>query len=72
MSSLSEYDRYIREERSARGEVQPVQRGHPDPERASRQEVRALPLQLSPHLQEQFPENSLPQAKLQAYNQPGA
>lgn len=43
-----------------------------DQERPAGQEVRALPLQLPPDMQELVPEDRLPQAELQAHNQPGA
>jgi hypothetical protein len=45
----------------ARGEVQPVQRGYAHQERPPRAEVRAVPMQLSPHLQEHLAEDCLSQ-----------
>ena len=42
-------------------QVPTVQRGHAHQERPAREEICAVPLQLSPDLQEQQPEDRLPQ-----------
>ena len=65
-------NRHIWEERPACGQVHDLQRGHAHPERPSRPQVRAVPVQLPPHLQKHQSEDRMSATQLQTGHQPRA
>lgn len=65
-------NRYIREEGATRREMRRVQRSHAYKERATRQKVRAMPVQLLADMQVVIAAHRVPARRLQAHHQPGA